>query len=317
MRKKLLFFIFKLITALVTMLILVKTVNFQEIGKAFRNPYNPVFIYLSLFLLIPNLFLQWYRWHYLIKLIHNKISIKESISSFFCGMVIGFVTPGRFGELGRPLFLDNVDKIQAIGLVLIDKMFSFITILTGGSWGIIALLSYLFNYASYIVLPLLAVALLISFICIMIMIHPQWLRNTLYNLSVIFPSRDRLKRLIHCLDHFQTQNAKIFMFMSIVLYIIYIIQFCFLSFAFQKIPLTTALTATTSTIFAKTLLPISLADLGIREGASVYFFLKFNVDKVTAFNSSLLLFVINILIPTFIGLLYFIKFNSTVNNDSK
>ena len=60
--------------------------------------------------------------------------------------------------------------------------------------------------------------------------------------------------------------------------------------------------ATTSTILTKTLLPISLADLGIREGAAVFFFSKLQVGKVAAFNGSLLLFAVNVLLPTFLGL---------------
>ncbi|HEX9934008.1 MAG TPA: hypothetical protein VGB38_02325, partial [bacterium] len=56
-----------------------------------------------------------------------------------------------------------------------------------------------------------------------------------------------------------------------------------------------------------TLIPFSIGDLGIREGAAVFFFLRFHVDKVTAFNSSLLLFAINIVFPTLLGLLFLPK----------
>ena len=304
MKKRWLFFFLKVTIALITMIVLVKAVQFREILSAFRNPQNPLFILLASLLLIPNLFLQWYRWHFLIQRIQPKVRILESVSSLFGGMVVGFVTPGRIGEMARSLFLREADRLQAVGLVFIDKLYAFVTILVGGIWGIVCLVSYSFGYAAFIVWPLIAIALILTLTCLMIALNPQWTRNFLYHLSILLPFRDKMKRIIGCMDRFRKEQARFFLVLSFLLYGVYILQFCFLAFAFQRIPWTTVLSATTSTILVKTLLPVSLADLGIREGASIYFFLRFQVEKVTAFNSSLLLFAINVLIPTLVGLFF-------------
>jgi len=309
MKKRWILFFIKLTIAIVAMAILVKTVNFREIDSAFQNPQNPVFILLAVFLVFPNVFLQLYRWHYLLRLLRQDISLMESISSFFGGMVVGFVTPGRIGEVGRSLFLKNVNRLQSVGLVFIDKLYSFLTILVGGIWGLFSLLVYHFNYGAFIFWPLFTVAFLVTLSGLIIVINPQVIRTFLYNLSLLLPYRDKMKQIISCIDSFQKKQAIFFLILSFLLYFVYILQFCLLAFAFQKLPWTTAVTATTSTIFAKTLFPVSLADLGIREGASVYFFLKFHVEKVTAFNSALLLFAINVLIPTLIGLFFLPKLN--------
>ncbi len=309
MKKRWTLFFIKLAIAIVAMAILVRTVNFREIDSAFQNPQNPVFILLAVFLLFPNVFLQLYRWHYLLRLLRQDISLMESISSFFGGMVVGFVTPGRIGEVGRSLFLKNVNRLQSVGLVFIDKLYSFLTILVGGIWGLFSLLVYHFNYGAFIFWPLFTVAFLVTLSGLIIVINPQVIRTFLYNLSLLLPYRDKIKQIISCIDSFQKKQAIFFLILSFLLYFVYILQFCLLAFAFQKLPWTTVVTATTSTIFAKTLFPVSLADLGIREGASVYFFLKFHVEKVTAFNSALLLFAINVLIPTLIGLFFLPKLN--------
>ncbi len=309
MKRRWALFFIKLAIAIVAMVVLIKTVNFRDIDSAFQNPQNPVFILLAFFLLLPNIFLQLYRWNYLIRLLKPDVSPMESISSFFGGMVVGFVTPGRIGEVGRSLFLKNVDRLQGVGLVFIDKLYSFLTILVGGIWGLVSLLIYHFNYGAFILWPLFTIALLVTASGLIIVINPQVIRTLLYNLSLLLPYRDKIKQIISCIDSFQKKQAVFFLFLSFLLYFVYILQFCLLSFAFQKIPWTTAVTATTSTIFAKTLFPVSLADLGIREGASVYFFLKFHVEKVTAFNSALLLFAINVLIPTLIGLFFLPRLN--------
>jgi uncharacterized membrane protein YbhN (UPF0104 family) len=294
----------KLTITAVVMLLVVERVNFKEIDSAFRNPQNPLFIVLAVILLFPNLFIQWYRWHFLLRLLQKDVPVSESISSFFGGQVVGFVTPGRIGELGRSLFLKQIDRLQAIGLLIIDKFYAFLLILTGGLWGIIVLICYLFNYSTFIMIPLATAGVIIGLACIIIGLHPGWMRTFLYHISIFLPARDKLRQLISCMDQFKRMEARKFFIYTILFYCIFIVQFCLLAFAFQKTSWTTALTATTATILAKTLLPVSIADLGIREGASVFFFLKFHVEKVTAFNSSILLFAINILIPTFIGLFF-------------
>jgi len=216
---------------------------------------------------------------------------------------MGFITPGRIGEMGRSLFLKRVDRLQAFGLAFIDKVYSLITILIGGIWGIVFLIGHLFGYDPFIFWPFCSIALMFTAGGVAILLHPQWIRSFIYNLSLILPRRDKMKRLIGCMDQFRKSQARTLVIFSLVLYCIYILQFSLLAFAFQDMSWKAALTATTSTLFTKTLLPISLADLGIREGASVYFFMKFHVDKIAAFNSSILLFTVNVLIPTLIGLL--------------
>jgi uncharacterized membrane protein YbhN (UPF0104 family) len=217
---------------------------------------------------------------------------------------MGFLTPGRIGEVSRSLFLKDVDNIQAIGMVFIDKLYVLLTIFIGGIWGIMWLLFIHFNFSSFIVYPLGAVALLVTLLGFSLMLQPRWIQSMVYNISLLLPQREILKRIIGCVDRIQKKHALDLSILSFILYFVFIIQFCLLSFAFQRIPWTHALIATTSTMFAKTLLPISFGDLGIRELASVFFFVKFQVEEVTAINSALLLFAINILLPVAVGLLF-------------
>jgi uncharacterized protein (TIRG00374 family) len=281
-----------------------RSVNLREIGRVLSNPDRPFYIVAAVVLLVPNLAIQWIRWHLLLRLDNPGIPAAESAVSLLGGMVSGFVTPGRIGEVGRTLFLRNADPLQAIGLVVIDKLYAFFPVLVGGLWGIVLLLSYLFHYAAFLFWPLFVSAFLVSLTALLVVLHPSWIRSVLYNLSILMPARGKIQRLIHCMDRFESGQARIQLLLSCLLYCIYIVQFCLLAFAFESIPWTTALTATTSTIFVKTILPLSIGDLGIREGASVYFFMKFNVQKATAFNSSLLLFAINVLLPTLFGLIF-------------
>jgi len=63
-------------------------------------------------------------------------------------------------------------------------------------------------------------------------------------------------------------------------------------------------------MFAKTIIPpVSFAELGIREGASVFFLTYFGESQAAAFNASFFLFMINVLLPSLVGLIFFFRKN--------
>jgi len=304
MTTKRLFFLLKIVIALITMFILLKTVHFKEIYSAIRNPLNPSYIWIACILVLPNIFIQCSRWYYMLGLVRPDISMFETISSFFGGLVVGFVTPGRIGEVGRSLYIKRGDHLQIVGLVFIEKFYSFLTVVMGGIWGMVFMFGYLFHFAPFIMWPLVVVGFLTSLVALAIALHPQWIRSFLYNISVLLPARDKLQRLMNCFDQFKVKQARIYLVYTIIFYLIYIFQFSFLGLAFSDVVWPKAMIASTATIFTKTLLPISFADLGVREGAAVYYYMKFHVDKVAAFNSSMLLFAINVVLPTLLGIFF-------------
>lgn len=61
-------------------------------------------------------------------------------------------------------------------------------------------------------------------------------------------------------------------------------------------------------MLVKSMLPISIGDLGIRESAAVFFLGKIGLAESTAFNASILLFLINLVIPSMIGLVLVLKY---------
>jgi len=64
-------------------------------------------------------------------------------------------------------------------------------------------------------------------------------------------------------------------------------------------------------MFAKTFFPaVSLGELGVREGVSVFFLGQMGVSAAPAFNAALFIFFINILMPSLIGLIFLFKKNN-------
>jgi len=306
-KNKWLFIAAKFLLACSVMILVVRAVEFERIAETLQNPQYPHRIWLAWFLLIPNLMIQWYRWHFLLRQIRPGLPVMESVQSFFGGQVVGFITPGRIGEIGRTLFLEKTDRIQSIGMVFIDKFYAFAVIVIAGIWGFVVILGGMFDYHVFVLIPMLVIALSVSLLLLILSLRPEIIRGFLYHLSVILPVRDRMKEVIHCMDRMERGQAHRFFWMTVLFYISFIVQFCLLANAFEEIALWKSISATSATMFAKTLLPVSVGDLGIREGASVFFFMKMGVGKVAAFNGSFLLFIINILFPTLIGICFLPK----------
>jgi len=304
MHRRRIFFILKILLAVLVLLWVVQKVHYKTIISTIRNPQSPHCIIFALLMLIFNIGLQWLRWYYLLRLIKRDITVKESLVSLFGGLTVGLVTPGRLGEFGRTLFLSNIDHVKTLSLIFIDKFYTSVIMIVFGIWGVISFLTFQLGSDIFLLAPLLGLGLLATLLGLFLLTHPWNIRSFFYHVSLLLPFREKVKLFIDGLDHFNIKKARPFIFMSLMLYFIYIFQFSLLALAFENISLHVLITSTTATMFTKVILPFSIGDLGIREGAAIYFFKNFGINKATAFNSAFLLFLINVMIPAIIGLFF-------------
>jgi uncharacterized membrane protein YbhN (UPF0104 family) len=172
----------KLLIACATMLLLFTRLDMPEIVAALRSPQNPTFIALAVFLLLPNIYLQWYRWHFLLSAVNEDVRVSDSLGSLMGGMLMGFITPGRIGEMGRSLFLKNMDRWQAFGLAFFDKLYSLLVLLIGGIWGLAFFIVRRFEYDFFLMGPLFIVCTVLTVITVAVALRPRWIREFIYNL---------------------------------------------------------------------------------------------------------------------------------------
>jgi uncharacterized membrane protein YbhN (UPF0104 family) len=89
---------------------------------------------------------------------------------------------------------------------------------------------------------------------------------------------------------------------STLFYVTFISQFVVLLFAFEQVDVLYATFGVACVMVAKTIVPpFTLGELGIREGFSVFFLSMIGVSPTAAFGASVLLFLINILLPATAG----------------
>ncbi len=99
--------------------------------------------------------------------------------------------------------------------------------------------------------------------------------------------------------------------------LVYQLQFYFLVNAFHPVGFVNGWAAVASILLAKSFVPISFGDLGVRESASVLLLGRLSVPQAAAFDASLLLFLINIMIPAIAGLYPILKNRSQIHQLEK
>jgi len=242
--------------------------------------------------------------------VKTNVTAKETLFSLLVGFTFGFITPGRVGEFGRAFFIKDCSWIKVIGISFIDKFFSLSIVIFAGAVGLLSIMWNQIHF--YVLLPITIFTLVALLLLRYLLVHPELIKGFLYSLNIILPFRDKIKLLISSFDQFRKEQALKLLGLSALFYIIFFTQYVILASAFEPVPKIGSFQAISSTLLVKSMLPISLGDLGIRESAAVFFFGKIGIKSATAFNASILIFIINILIPSMVGFVLVLK-NRLIN----
>lgn len=295
------------------MIMLLRRVSVHDISTAFRSA-RLLCISAAVILLLPNIYFQFLKWRYLVRLLKPPVTDREVFQSLLAGFTFGFITPGRVGEFGRAFFIKDCSWVSLLGITFIDKMFSLGVVFFWGALGLLLFVShqlYLYTLAPIVVFTLIALIVIYY-----VMFHPEVIRGFLYSLNIILPFRDKVKLLMGSLDNFHRRQALHLLLMTIGFYFIFFLQFYILVCSFERAPLLPTFWAIAAAMLVKSLLPISVGDLGIRESAAIFFLGKIGVHDFAAFNASILLFMINLLIPSLVGLVLVLKYRLMLRNNN-
>lgn len=226
------------------------------------------------FLLLPlNLFIQFLRWKFLVVLSNENVPNSEIIKSILYSFSYSIFTPARLGEIGRAFHIQNSKKDELVILAFFEKFFAFGSLLLFGFLSLGIFKTYLF--------------FIIVILIIFILVESKMIVK-------FIPFIQRYKRVIR-----RVKISKIFS-ISIIFVFIYIFQFFLVLNAFHIVQFFKSFFMISIVMFFNSL-PITLSGLGIRELLSVYFFKDLGISPASAASASLIIFFINILIPTFVG----------------
>jgi len=253
-----------------------------------------------------NWLIEAHKWK-ILTLRYKNISLFESLRSVMIGLSVGIWTPNRLGEIpGRTLIFEKKDRVNAISSATIGSFSQFLVTLIAGIVGLL-----LFNYfvsTKFQINIRLLVAFSIAIIgIILFLIYFKQIADFAIRKS-IFPKL--FKKLILVEQFDKATLLKVF-FYSSLRYVVFSLQFyLLLRFVGIEISMINSFIATASSYLLLNLSPnILIADIGIR-GSVTIFFISFFSQKIDAILlSSILIWLINIVIPSLYGQYELMKFN--------
>ncbi len=121
------------------------------------------------------------------------------------------------------------------------------------------------------------------------------------------PFDQKILSLLSALDYLKKTDAIRSLVYGMLFQILISVQIYFFINAFDQITFPNGLACATAAMFIKSLIPIAIMDIGVRESAIIFFAGIFGVPGASAFNASVFLFLTNVLIPGLFGVYFLIK----------
>lgn len=288
---------------------LIFAINPKEILIAVSNT-NLLLITAAVILSVLNIYLQFYKWKLTCSLILQSKSNKKVLFSLFHGFSAGVITPARIGEyFGRAIVFKDKSLLKVTLATLLDKLFLFLIVTFVGSIAGIFFIHFYHGVSVYLTISLFIVMFTLFYALFLMIFNDKFWE------SILFSKLKRSKRFnagfekIKVLRKLDKNYAIKMIISSLLFYIVFLVQYALLVIAFShNTSLWNYIWAGNLIMFVKTIIPpFTFGELGIREGASVYFITKFGETASTGFNSSIFLFLINVFLPAVIGGILLLK----------
>ncbi|HDH53448.1 MAG TPA: flippase-like domain-containing protein [Nitrospirae bacterium] len=272
-----------------------KQIEWSQVVTSVKNGY-PSQLIIGVLLGCGFNIVKFIKWHYLIKTEGHDYSFVDGAKSYMIGNCLGMVTPLRAGDLGRALYFDNNERPRIMGLTIIDRFIELVAVLILSIAGCFVLLN---RGVGFMVVVLAAAGL--AFLYTAGILH-----SVLKRIMPVGRVGEKIMKLIDVLRMFRVKTVSVVLLLSVVTFVLCILQFYYLITAFEE---TTRLSAflVTPLITLSSILPVSLMGLGVREGISIVLFSKFGVSAAAALSAAFLFFLINNLSISVIGIFFLSK----------
>ena len=270
----------------------------------------------AILLLIPvaMIFLNWsleaIKWQTLSRKI-EKLTFRKSLTGVLVGQSLAFVTPQSLGDYaGRVWNLKDSRRSEAIGAVLLGR---WVQSMVTGIFGSLGLLYVMSRELSLTgpggVATAICVLLMWATLVFLLMYKRDWF---VFFLEKAFGRR--LIKYVRIIKSYRPGEVLKVILLAVGRYIVFSLQFFIIIklFGFELNTLV-IIAGITWMFLIKSVMPAIniFTDLGVREMAVIYFFGYYEADLAVIILASVLLWILNILFPTFIGLFYVYRLKIT------
>lgn len=260
---------------------------------------DPWWLVAALALVPVNIGLEAYRWGRLVRRLEPSVRHRDILRAVVGSYPLGLLTPGRVGDyVGRAVYLRAIPPGASATLTFVERMATLAACLIGG---LVALGPYLATVASPSPLwpAVTAVGAIATGAILVLVLFPGLARTIVTTLMPWKP----VERAVSAFAQIPREEGVTLLALSALRYVVFSAQFVLLAHAVAPDAGWAGLWLSVALIFfAKSAVPqITLGDLGIREGAAVFFMGAYGVEAAAALDASLTLFALNLLLPAVVG----------------
>ena len=268
-----------------------------------------VLIISAILLVIPNLLLEASKWRIMIRAHYPNVKLFTAVQAVLAGMATGIFTPNRIGEYaGRLLYLEPGHRMEAMVGTFIDRISQLAVTLASGALVLVALTTSDPDFlqqdggVAFLGNGLLAIALGTLLVIIAFLSFPRQFSRLIPGFLLRFKWVRQLKEGTSTVD--RQAVIKVFA-LSLLRYGVFSSQYVLLLFAMgwsAGIPMAYALV--TLVFLAKSVIPVpGIMELGVRETIALKVFALASLAPSAAVQSTFLLYLINIVLPTLAGII--------------
>ena len=249
-------------------------------------------VVLAAILTVPFIYFKSLRWMYMLRYAGSDATFSEAATSLVGGMGLALVTPARVGELSRVAYLRDTRKLRLSALVMLDKFFDVLVLVLlaiVGAWVIFGI------WAGLGFLALGLAGLAFTF-------FPKSFGGPISFIERKVPLGGKTKEIFSSLESLSLAASALYVLLTLAAFVLVIIQFGIILRGSTHVNPGVAI-LTFPMIILTNVLPVTIAGLGIREGAAVLLLRPFHVSAATAAVSAFIMFFLNTAIPGIIGAL--------------
>jgi len=259
-----------------------------------------LFLGLTILLMFLNWSLESYKWKYLLNKVED-VSFYQAVKGVLSGLAIGFITPNRVGEFaGKIAYLKSENRANGAVMSFVGSSAQLLVTIQAGLIAIAAS-----KYASPVDIFVTPITLVM-----LVIVSLVWFKS---NLFLKWISRfDWLKKWNKHTDQLATVSEKIMTavyFLSLVRYLVFPLQyFVLFKMLDTTIDFSECLSMTAISYFLLSIVPTyTIAEIGARGSINLLVFSQLNAP-FAVLSASLLIWIINLIIPALIGLFLLAKF---------
>ncbi len=262
---------------------------------------DPWWIAAAVLLMPVNLFLEGAVWHRLLQRVAPAAERLTSYGALLAGYSLGFFTPARAGDYAaRAFYVDHPDRWEVAAIVAVHKGIAVVVRVVAGACALIVFVAVLEARGGPVWTTMMVAGSVLAVFLLGLTLRPAWAHFVLHR---VLPA-EAVRRRLAFIQLVDPPEAARLLLIDAARYVVYATQFIFLIHALSPSPgFGTAYLGVALLYFAKSLLPsITLMDLGIREGAAVFFLGMLGFPEAAALNAALLIFGINLIVPAVVGI---------------